>query len=134
MGIDSLIQNRVMKRFVANVVSRIAEGENYLTLLCATDVETAPTHYLVHQVAGKVRKHVAPKDADDSCTLRSVGVRYLPGSILQRIARDAPKWYGNNISPYITHLLSGGEIARAITMSERWVHIGYPRDFAREQP
>lgn len=131
MGIDSLVSSRVMKQFVTCVHTHLAEGRNELTLLCARDTSPAPTHYLVYEIEGRVIEHRSPQNANEQCVLRSVGVRYLPGSVLRSIQKDAPRWYGKNISPYITDLLSKGVPVRAVTMSEEWVHFGYLRDFGR---
>ncbi len=129
MGIDSLISTRTMEHFVSRVIDQLKQGENRITILCSTNIDPAPTHYRVYEVGNEVIRHLAPKDADAKCTLRSVGVRYLPGETLRRIRKDAPRRYGENISPYISYLMAQGARVHSITTSERWVHIGYPRDF-----
>ena len=134
MGVDSLITAHVMNQFMSRITSRVAQGNNVITLLCATDPEPAPTHYLLSEAEGRVMKHVAPENADASCTLRSIGVRYLPGHILRKIWEDAPQWHGKNISPYITHLMSAGTPVHALATSAPWIHIGYPRDFEKADP
>jgi len=133
-GIDSIISVEAMRSFAEAVELSLASQKNVIHLLCAADVAPAPTHYLVHEINGEVMQHTSHNNADASCILRSVGIRYFPRGVLQRIYEDAVGWRGRNISPYITHLLLNGVEVRASVMHGRWVHIGYVRDFRSPHP
>jgi NDP-sugar pyrophosphorylase family protein len=134
MGIDSIISGDAMRSFSEAVEFSLAAKINVIHLLCAADITPAPTHYLVQVINGEVMQHSPQNNADASCVLRSVGIRYFPRGILEKICEDAPEWRGRNISPYISRLLSVGMEARATVLRGRWVHIGYGRDFRSPLP